>query len=460
MSALCSPYICNFMGTLITVSQFLLALSILIILHELGHFLAASFFGIKVEKFYLFFDAWGIKLFKFKKGDTEYGIGWLPLGGYVKIAGMVDESLDTEQMKSEPQPWEFRSKPAWQRLIFMIGGVVVNLLLGILIFWIMIWSQGEKYVPTKAVNEAGGIYAGPVGQKIGFRTGDKIIAFNGKPSENFLEEFANPDFIMGYKHEIKINRNGKDTTLSLPSKLEEVLAEKSDLPIISPRFNFKIASVVEGTPAAKAGLTKEDLIIAIDSQKVPGFLEFKETIQQKKNKTVVLTVLKDKATENVNVSLKVEADGTIGFKPRLFGFEDKEKVIEYGFFESAGMGAQKAFLFLAANVTGFGKILSGEIDPRKSLAGPVGMAQMYGSTWDWVNFWGLTAMISLGLAFLNILPIPALDGGHVMFLLWEMITRKPVSEKALYFGQVIGMVILATLMIFIFWVDITRALGF
>jgi len=448
------------MGTLITVSQFLLALSILIILHELGHFLAARFFGIKVEKFYLFFDAWGIKLFKFRKGDTEYGIGWLPLGGYVKIAGMVDESLDTEQLKTEPQQWEFRGKPAWQRLIVMVGGVVVNLLLGIFIFWMMTWSQGEKYVPTQAVNESGGIYAGPLGRKIGFQTGDKIIAFNGKPSENFLEEFANPDFIMGAKHEIQINRNGKDTTLILPSKLEEVLAEKSDLPIISPRFNFKIASVVEGTPAAKAGLAKEDIIVAIDSQKVAGFLDFKEIIQQKKNKNILLTVLKDKATETDNVSLKVEADGTIGFKPILFGFEEKEKVINYGFFESAGMGAKKAFSFLAANAMGFGKMLSGDIDPRKSLAGPVGMAQMYGSTWDWINFWGHTAMISLGLAFLNILPIPALDGGHVMFLLWEMITRKPVSDKALYIGQVIGMVILGSLMIFIFWVDIARALGF
>lgn len=448
------------MGTLITISQFLLALSILIILHELGHFLAARFFGIKVEKFYLFFDAYGIKLFKFRKGETEYGIGWLPLGGYVKIAGMVDESLDSEQMKSEPQSWEFRSKPAWQRLIVMIGGVVVNLLLGILVFWMMTWSMGEKYVPTQAVNESGGIYAGPVGKKIGFRTGDKIIAFNGKPSENFLEEFANPDFIMGDQHNIQINRNGKDTTINLPANLEEVLAEKSELPIISPRFNFKIASVVDGTPAAKAGLAKEDIIIAIDSQKVPGFLDFKETIQQKKNKTILLTVLKANANKTVNISLKVESDGTIGFKPKLFGFEDKEKTIQYGFFESAGLGAGKAFSFLAANAKGFGKMFSGEVDPRKSLAGPVGMAQMYGSTWDWINFWGLTAMISLGLAFLNILPIPALDGGHVMFLLWEMITRKPVSDKVLYVGQVIGMVILGSLMIFIFWVDIARALGF
>lgn len=447
------------MGTLITVSQFLLALSILIILHELGHFLAARFFGIKVEKFYLFFDAWGVKLFKFKKGDTEYGIGWLPLGGYVKISGMVDESLDAEQMKSEPRSWEFRSKPAWQRLIVMIGGVTVNLLLGILIFWMMTWSQGEKYVPTQAVNEAGGIYAGPIGKKIGFKTGDRIIAFNGKPSENFLSEFADPDFIMGDRHEITINRNGKDTVLKLAANLEEVLAEKSDFPIISPRFNFKIAEVVNGTPAAKAGLAKEDMIVAIDSQNVADFLDFKEIIQQKKSKNVVLTVLKDKSTRPQQVSLKVEADGTIGFKPKLLGFEGKEKVIQYGFFESAGLGTQKAFSFLAANAMGFGKILSGDVDPRKSLAGPVGMAKMYGSTWDWINFWGLTAMISLGLAFLNMLPIPALDGGHVMFLLWEMITRKPVSEKALYIGQVIGMVILGSLMIFIFWVDIARALG-
>ena len=453
-------YICTFMGTLITVSQFLFALSILIILHELGHFLAARYFGIKVEKFYLFFDAWGIKLFKFRKGETEYGIGWLPLGGYVKIAGMVDESLDTEQLKTEPQSWEFRGKPAWQRLIVMIGGVTVNLLLGILIFWMLTWTQGEKYVPTTAINEAGGIYAGPTGKKLGFLTGDKVLAFNGKPSDNIMAEFADPDFIMGDKHEVKINRNGKDTTIVLSPKIQELLSEKSDFPVISPQYSFEIASVVDGTPAAKAKLVKGDVITHIDSQSVASFMDFKEIIQQKNNQNIALTV-KSNLKDSVRViTLKVEADGTIGFKPRLFGFENKEKTIEFGFFESAGMGVSKAFSFLAANAKGFGKIFSGEVDPRKSLAGPVGMAQMYGSTWDWVNFWGLTAMISLGLAFLNIIPIPALDGGHVMFLLWEMITRKPVSEKALYVGQVIGMVILGSLMIFIFWVDIARALGF
>ncbi len=456
----CSVYICTFMGTLITVSQFLLALSILIILHELGHFLAARYFGIKVEKFYLFFDAWGIKLFKFRKGETEYGIGWLPLGGYVKISGMVDESLDKEQLKSEPQSWEFRGKPAWQRLIVMIGGVTVNLLLGILIFWMLTWTQGEKYVPTAAINESGGIYAGPIGKKIGFQSGDKILALNGKPSENIMQEFADPDFIMGDKHEAKVNRNGKDTTIMLSPKIQELLSEKSEFPVISPQYSFEIASVVDGTPAAKAKLEKGDVITHIDSQPIASFMDFKEIIQQKKNKNIALTVRNNPNSSIRVVKLKVEADGTIGFKPKLSGFENKEKTIQYGFFESAGMGASKAFSFLAANAKGFGKIFSGEVDPRKSLAGPVGMAQMYGSTWDWVNFWGLTAMISLGLAFLNIIPIPALDGGHVMFLLWEMITRKPVSEKALYIGQVIGMVILGSLMIFIFWVDIARALGF
>ena len=459
-SKLHSTLYLHFMGTITTISQFLLSLSLLIILHELGHFWAARSFGIKVEKFYLFFDAWGFKLFKFKKGDTEYGIGWLPLGGYVKIAGMVDESLDASQLKTDPEPWEFRSKPAWQRLIVMIGGVTINLLLGILILWMMTWLLGDKYIPTKAVNDAGGIYAGPLGRKIGFKTGDKIIAFNGKPSEDFLAEFGNPDFIMGDKHEVAINRDGKDTTIIISAKLQEVLSEKSDLPVIAPQYAFRIATLVAGSPAAKAGLDVNSEIIGIDSQYCGSFFEFKEIIQQKKGKKVSIKTRIDSKTPPSTIALTVDKDGTIGFKPKMFGFENNEKAISYGFFESAGMGTSKAFSFLAANAAGFGKIFSGEVDPRKSLAGPVGMAQMYGKTWDWVNFWSLTAMISLGLAFLNILPIPALDGGHVMFLLWEMITRKPASEKVLYAGQVIGMVMLASLMLFIFWVDIARALGF
>lgn len=446
------------MGTLITISQFLLSLAILITLHELGHFVTARFFGIRVEKFYLFFDAWGKRLFKFRKGDTEYGVGWLPLGGYVKIAGMVDESLDTNQMKSEPQSWEFRSKPAWQRLIVMIGGVTVNLVLGIFIMILITWSVGDKYIPNKAINEAGGIYAGPVAREIGFKNGDKIIRINDKPVEDLVSDFANPDFIMGDRKEVLINRNGKDTLLKITASLEEKLSKKSDLPFIAPPYRFTIHSVIGGTAAAGAGLKKGDAIVAIDSQDCSTFFVFKEMITAKAGKNVALTVVSGGVSRQAR--LTVSKDGTIGFKPEFVGFEGKEKITEYSLGESIAKGTSKSFSMLAANAKGLGRVVSGQVDPKKSLAGPVGMAQMYGSQWDWLNFWSLTAMISLVLAFMNILPIPALDGGHVMFLLWEMITRRPVSEKVLYIGQIIGMVILGALMLFIFWVDIARALGF
>lgn len=232
------------MNTLITLLQFFAALGLIVTLHELGHFLAARAFGIKVEKFYLFFDAWGFKLFSFKKGDTEYGIGWLPLGGYVKIAGMIDESLDKNQMASEPQPWEFRSKPAWQRLIVMIGGVVVNVILGIVIISGLIFSQGESYIPNKAINDNGGIYASPNARSLGFQTGDKIIAFNGKKVENLLSEFADPTFLTNDKKVISLIRNGKDTNIILPADIENKLSLNSDLPLISPRFQFSVKQVV------------------------------------------------------------------------------------------------------------------------------------------------------------------------------------------------------------------------
>ncbi len=445
------------MGTLITISQFLLSLAILITLHELGHFMAARFFGIRVEKFYLFFDAWGFKLFKFKKGDTEYGIGWLPLGGYVKIAGMVDESLDTNQMKTEPQPWEFRSKPAWQRLIVMIGGVTVNLILGILIMIIITWNQGDKYIPNSAVNEAGGIYAGPQGRQIGFLSGDKILKINGKPVEE-LSELYDPDFILKDKNEVLINRNGKDTNLVITANLAEIMGKTADLPAISPPYGFKVQSVLGGSAADKGGLKKDDTITAVNNKPVKVFFEFKEVLSAEKGKQITVTAQNQGKTRELKIA--VGNDGTIGFMPDFIGFEGKEKSIEYSLLQSIGIGTSKSFKMLVDNARGLGKVVSGKVDPRKSMAGPVGMAQMYGKTWNWLRFWSLTAMISLVLAFMNILPIPALDGGHTMFLLWEIITRKPVSEKVLYVGQIIGMVVLGSLMLFIFWVDIARALGF
>lgn len=461
------------MDTLITALQFILALSILITLHEFGHYWAARAFGIRIEKFYLFFDAWNFKLFSFKKGDTEYGIGWLPLGGYVKIAGMVDESLDTEQMKSEPQPWEFRSKPAWQRLIVMIGGVTVNLILGIVIMIALTFSQGEKYVPQPVVNEQGGIYAGPVARSVGFKTGDQILSINGVEVDNLDAQFGDPTFLTADRKEIAVRRMKSvvtndssqntnwvpfDTTLVMPENFDELLGAKSDMPFFAPRMLFKIGKVMGGSHAEKAGLESGDIINAVNGEKVLSFFEFKELLTKYAGETVSLEVL-DSTNKVSNLKAEIGEDATLGFQPAFYGFEYKEKVVKYGLGKSINLGVSRSFGLIGANAKALGNVASGKTDPTKSLAGPVGIAQMFGSTWNWVNFWTLTAMLSLVLALMNILPIPALDGGHVMFLLYEIIARRPVSDKVLYVGQIIGMVFLLSLVAFTFWVDIARALG-
>ena len=447
------------MNTLITLVQFFAALGLLVTLHELGHFLAARAFGIKVEKFYLFFDAFGVKLFKFKKGDTEYGIGWLPLGGYVKIAGMVDESLDKEQLKSEPEPWEFRSKPAWQRLIVMIGGVVVNVILGIVIISGLTFSQGETYVPTSVINERGGIYVSPEAQKWGLKTGDQIIALNGEKVDNLMGSFMSPEFLTNDKKEVTVIRNNETVNVSLPANIENSFSMSSELPLIAPRYQFDVKRVVGGSPADKAGVVDGDAFIAIDSIAFGSFFEFKEILTQKAGQTAEFT-LKAEDGGARKTYITISEAGTLGFQPNIKGFEGAEKQISYSAGKSLVIGTQKSYELIAANAKGLGKVLSGKVNAKNSLAGPIGIAQMYGPTWDWINFWTLTATISLALALMNILPIPALDGGHVMFLLYEMITRRPVNERVLYIGQVIGMVVLLSLFVFIFWVDISRALGF
>ena len=453
------------MNTIITILQFILALGILVTLHELGHFLAARAFGIKVEKFYLFFDAWGIKLFKFKKGDTEYGIGWLPLGGYVKIAGMVDESLDTNQLKSEPEAWEFRSKPAWQRLIVMVGGVLVNLLLGIVIITGLTYTQGDSYIPNDAINQKGGIYAGPAARQVGFLTGDKIVALNGKPVVDLLGEFGNPNFLVADKKAVTVSRmvavSSKDTVIVLPNNFEEIISKslKGDMPFFAPRYQFEVKTAVSGGSAFKAGVAEGDKMIAIDSLPVGSFFEFKEILTKKAGRTASFEIVSKDGSRSKKY-ITISEEGTIGFQPKFIGFEGLEKKINYGLGESVVKGVEKSFTLISANAKGLGKVVSGKTNAKNSLAGPIGIAQMYGSTWDWLNFWSLTAMLSLALAFMNILPIPALDGGHVMFLMYEIITRRPVNEKVLYIGQIVGMVILFSLIAFIFWVDIARVLGF
>jgi len=454
------------LDTVVTVAQFIMALGLLVTLHELGHYLAARAFGIKVEKFYLFFDAWGFKLFSFKRGDTEYGIGWLPLGGYVKIAGMIDESLDKDQLASEPQSWEFRSKPAWQRLIVMIGGVAVNLVLGIAIMIGLTYKQGDRYLPMSAINEKGGVYANPIARTWDLQTGDKITAINGKPLER-LNDVLDASFLMGSERSLTVDRSGQVLELELPANAEEQLGELAqgpyaELPLLSARLPFTVKQVSGGTAAAKGGLEAGDRVFSIDGQGVEDFFSFKEILIDKAGSTAQFEIGKPGDPDSLHRKsyMTISEDGTLGFMPEFGDLSRWEKVRDLDLGSSVAMGTSKSFALLGANASALGKVFSGKTDPKKTVAGPVGIAQMYGSTFDWINFWTLTAMLSLVLALMNILPIPALDGGHVMFLLYEMIARRPVSEKVLYIGQVIGMVLLLSLMVFIFWVDISRALGF
>lgn len=427
------------------IGQVILALSILIILHELGHFLAARMFGIKVEKFYLFFDAWGVKLFKFTYKDVEYGIGWLPLGGYVKIAGMIDESMDTEQLKQEPQSWEFRSKPAWQRLIVMLGGIIVNVLVGIIVFWGLTFKYGEADIDNTKI---WGVQPGIIGEKIGLKEGDNILAVNGNTAYLFGKDLMTSDVLMG-EAVLKVKRQGEIMDIALPATMLNDVADHKRNEFVTPIFKMlPIDTVVEGTRAEKMGLIKGDSILSINGVAVARLDQFQEEVSKNKGKDITLEVLRG----GVPLTLVATSDTT-----NVLGFSNLPIIRrEYTFAESFPIGVSRAFGVITDNIKGFGKIFKGEVRADKALSGPVGIAKMFGTTVDWMKFWTLVGTLSMALAFMNLLPIPALDGGHVVFLLIEMIQGKPVSEKVLETAQMIGFFILIALMLFTFGNDIIK----
>jgi len=438
------------MSIVIMVGQLILGLSILVILHELGHFLAARAFGIKVEKFYLFFDAWGISLFKFNYKGVEYGIGWLPLGGYVKIAGMIDESMDTEQLAGPPQPWEFRSKPAWQRLIVMLGGVTVNIFLGILIFWILTIKYGETYIPNSEIKY--GIVPGKIGKKIGLEAGDKITAINGQPVVRF-EDITSPQVIMG-NTDLTVERGDQELHIKVPANIINDISDFGIDQFISraPRMKFSIGEVEPKSGAQKAGLQKGDSIVAVNASKIAFFDELQAQLQQNKNKLVGLSIKRD--GNIIQAAGQVNKDGILGFRPELDSI--KEKRLTYGFFGSLPVGATKAWGTFTDNAKGLGKVFKGEAKFNKVAGGPVAIANMFGTHIDWIRFWSLVGFLSMVLALTNLLPIPALDGGHALFLVIEMIKGKPLSDKFLERAQIVGFVILITLMVFVFGNDIVK----
>jgi regulator of sigma E protease len=440
------------MTVIIMIAQMLLGLSILVLLHEWGHFVTARAFKIRVEKFYVFFDAWGKKIFSFKKGDTEYGIGWLPLGGYVKITGMVDESLDTAQLKNVPEPYEFRSKPAWQRLIVMLGGVTVNAILGVIIFAGILMYWGEKFIPNSELKH--GIVASALAQEVGLQTGDKLVSINGEAVIKF-DDIMSSKVLLGSDVAITVDRNGAPVNIVLPNDFTKRLLNSDKSGFVLPRMAFKVGEVMPNMPAAEAGLMIGDEITAINDEAVSFFDELQSSLQTLKGQTIQMDVLRAGKPASLNVS--VSEAGTIGFYPELEVMETSFK--KYGFFESIPAGATLAWNVISDNIKGFGKVFSGDIPVEKSLGGPIAIAKkMYGGVWDWYRFWMTTGLLSMILAFMNLLPIPALDGGHVVFLLIEMVIGKPVSEKVMLAAQYVGMILVISLMVFAFGNDIWQHL--
>lgn len=431
--------------------QFILSISILVILHELGHFLPAKWFKCKVDKFYLFFDPW-FSLAKKKIGETEYGIGWLPLGGYVKIAGMVDESMDTEQLKQPAQPWEFRSKPAWQRLIIMLGGIFVNLILAWTIYTGLNLTVGEKYHDLGKFQN--GISVSEEGMKMGLQSGDKIIKIDGKPAERLETSLIN----MLLANKITVIRNGKEVTFQ-PNEdgIAQILGSKTLKTYLSGRFT-PIVDSIYNKKAIEAGLQKGDQITGINGKKINFYDELSNALNHQKNKTIQIEVKRNGDFKTLN--LVTTLDGKIGFAANIknaeTAFAKTETTKEYTLFPAIGRGLERTVESLTMQVKQFKLMFNKKIKGYKNVGGPIAIVKMMPKEIDWVAFWSFTAMFSAWLAFLNILPIPGLDGGHALFTTWELITGKPVPQKILENAQMIGAVLIMGLMLLIFGSDIYK----
>jgi regulator of sigma E protease len=437
----------------VKIGQLLLALSILVILHEFGHYITARWFKCRVEKFYLFFDPW-FSLVKKKVGETEYGIGWLPLGGYVKISGMVDESMDKEALKLPPQPYEFRSKPAWQRLIIMLGGVIMNVLVAFVIYAMVLWVWGETKIPNASLKDGISIQNKQI-KDLGFKNGDKIIAVNGTPIQYFDELMEK--IIVGTKDRVvDLERNGEKMQITIPTKfLNEVIENrKAARGFITPRYpsilgEFDLSK--DTSNAYKGGLREGDKIIFADSVPIAFTDEISSYLENKKDKNVIFKVLrgKDTVTRNIRVDCngKINISGLMGKQYDSMGVF-KMQTTEYTFLQAIPAGVSKAIKSLTSYVDQFKMIFKPETGAYKGLGGFKGMTNGLPGKWDWETFWTFTAFISIALAFMNLLPIPALDGGHVVFTLYEMITGRKPNEKFLEYAQIVGMVLLLGLMLY------------
>ncbi|WP_304237644.1 RIP metalloprotease RseP [Jiulongibacter sediminis] len=447
------------MEGLIMAGQLLLGLTILVGLHEWGHFIAARIFGIRVNKFYIFFDflfpmpnVLNFALWKKKKGDTEYGLGWFPMGGYVDIEGMIDETKDASKLASEPQPYEFRAKPAWQRLLVMLGGIIVNIILGVLIFWGITYKNGDNFLSMEEVNKRG-IVAYPVAQEVGLKTGDKIINVSGKSIKEFSDVMGS-DVILGENVYFTVERDGQTIEIPIPNDIYEKLSDEDSEGFIDALHPFAIGEVSPDTPAEGVGLEADDRIISMNETPITYYHEFVDMAHKNAGKEVTLGVLR--GSDTLNVSPTLSEDGKLGFiaNPDL-NYEH----IDLSLGEAFVVGSGRAFSVITDNIKGFKKIFTGQVSAGKAIAGPVGIARrFYGGVWDWGRFMLITGMLSMALAFMNLLPIPALDGGHALILLYEMITGRQPSEKFMERTQQVGMIILLSLLAYIMFNDVIQAM--
>ena len=435
------------MEGIIMAAQIILSLSILVGLHEGGHMIAAKYFGMRVEKYSIGFPP---KIFGFTYGETEYSLGAIPLGGYVKISGMIDESMDKEAMKLPPKDYEFRSKPAWQRLIVMMGGIIVNVITGIIIFVAIVYTYGDSYFTMEEVNKYG-IVAHEIGQEIGLQTGDKIIAVNENPVERFMD-LTGAATLLGTDVYFNVQRGGESLKVEIPEDLIEKLSDKNNIGLfIAPRLPFEVGQITLGSEADNMGLMEGDKIIAVNGLEVEYYDEFETEKLRNINEPIELMVERDGKQELLSGT--VPEDGIIGFLriPLL-----EQTYAQYGLGESIVKGTDEAFMAVWINIQGLGKMISGKIDPTKSMMGPIGIARIFGGTWDWHRFWRLTGLLSMILAFMNFLPIPALDGGHVMFLSYEIVSGRAPGDKFLEIAQKAGMIFLLALMAFVIGNDIFK----
>lgn len=437
------------MEIVVKIAQLILSLSILVIFHELGHFTFAKIFKTRVEKFYLFFNPW-FSIFKFKKGETEYGLGWVPLGGYVKISGMIDESMDKEQMKKPAQPWEFRAKPAWQRLLIMIGGVLVNIILAVFIYIFTLFAWGETYIPNQNVEY--GIAVDSLGMEIGLQNGDKIIKVNGNEEDNFGQII--PNLLLDKPKTLTVDRSGEIVKLNISDEqISQIINHGT--PFMEPRIPFIISDFTDESVAQKAGLEIDDKIIGLNDKNIKYFDEFRDELQNFKNKEITITVLRNEKEKQF--VLTVPETGKIGAyrDGNLSRFFKLEK-IEYSLLQSVPAGIRKGYEEIKSYLKQLRLIFTPKTGAYKSVGSFISIGKIFPGQWNWQAFWSLTALLSIMLAVINILPIPALDGGHVMFLFYEIIVGKKPSDKFMEYAQIVGMVILLSLMVLAIGNDFIR----